>query len=87
MRITSSKHLANAYRDQRKRKGITQSALAAQTTLKQSTISAFENQPDGTKLETLFRLLSALDLELHLTQKNTSQHIDYAKAYGWEHEW
>jgi len=86
MRITSSKALANAYRDQRKRQGVTQSALATQTQMKQSTISAFENQPDGTKLETLFRLLSALDLELHITPKNQGDHSNITCS-GWDEEW
>lgn len=58
--------LANAVRDQRKTRNITQSENAKLVGIKQNTVSAFENNPDGTKLETLFKLLAALDLELHL---------------------
>ncbi|TCJ96214.1 hypothetical protein EV694_1768 [Volucribacter psittacicida] len=32
--------------------------------MKQATVSAFENTPDSTKLETLFKLLAGLELEL-----------------------
>lgn len=81
MHIYSTDMLATSIRDQRKRVHITQSTLAEQTGLKQSTISTFENQPDGTKLETLFKLLSALDLELHLVPKSSE------KTTGWEQEW
>ncbi|WP_181316997.1 helix-turn-helix domain-containing protein [Photobacterium phosphoreum] len=66
MQITSAKMLANAVRDQRKTRNITQSENAKLVGIKQNTVSAFENNPDGTKLETLFKLLAALDLELHL---------------------
>ncbi|MFZ1234857.1 MAG: helix-turn-helix domain-containing protein [Thiofilum sp.] len=81
MHIYSTDMLATALRDQRKRAQITQSTLAEHTGLKQATISALENQPDGTKLETLFKLLSALDLELHLVPKAAN------KTTGWEQEW
>ncbi|WP_239998818.1 helix-turn-helix domain-containing protein [Photobacterium phosphoreum] len=52
MQITSAKILANAVRDQRKTRNITQSETAKLVGIKQNTVSAFENNPDGTKLET-----------------------------------
>lgn len=46
--------LANAVRYQRKAQNITQSNTAKLVGIKQTTVSAFENTPEGTKLDTLF---------------------------------
>ena len=72
MQITSAKMLANAVRDQRKAQNITQSDTAKLVGIKQTTVSAFENKPEGTKLDTLFKLLAALDLELHIQPRNST---------------
>ncbi|VDZ89042.1 XRE family transcriptional regulator [Lelliottia amnigena] len=66
MKITTSTMLANAMRDQRKALELTQAEAAERVGMKQTTVSGFEQNPDTSKLETLFRLLSALDLELHV---------------------
>ncbi|PSW35856.1 transcriptional regulator [Photobacterium phosphoreum] len=86
MQITSAKMLANAVRDQRKTRNITQSETAKLVGIKQNTVSAFENNPDGTKLETLFKLLAALDLELHLQPRNTTAEL-HTNAQKWSEEW
>ncbi|MFT4926589.1 MAG: HTH-type transcriptional regulator/antitoxin HipB [Phenylobacterium sp.] len=82
MQITSASMLANVLRDQRKNKKISQSEAAKTVGIKQTTISAFENSPESTKLATLFKLLAALDLELSVNprsaESNTSQ---------WTEEW
>lgn len=83
MRITTASMLAHAVRDERKKRKLSQQALADLAVIKQSTISAFENNPDGTKLETLFKLLSELGLELHLSERNQP---DSTNA-GWQEEW
>lgn len=41
--------------------------------IKQTTVSDFENKPESTKLETLFKILAALDLELHVTKHGSAQ--------------
>ena len=86
MQITSAKMLANAVRDQRKTRNITQSETAKLVGIKQNTVSAFENNPDGTKLETLFKLLAALDLELHLQPRNTTA-APQTNTQKWSEEW
>lgn len=51
--------------------------------MKQSTVSEFENHPEGTRLDTLFKLLAALDLKLQVVSwrgKNNS-------SDGWDREW
>lgn len=60
MRVTSPTLLAAAVRDQRKISKLTQSEAAKQVGIKQTTVSDFELRPESTKLETLFKLLSAL---------------------------
>ncbi|MDU4092771.1 MAG: helix-turn-helix domain-containing protein [Pantoea sp.] len=83
MKVTSPALLANAVRDQRKIKKLTQSQTAELVGIKQSTVSDFENRPDSTKLETLFKILSALDLELQVVKKG----ITLDKEKIWTKEW
>ena len=78
--------LANAVRDQRKAQNITQSDTAKLVGIKQTTVSAFENTPEGTKLDTLFKLLAALDLELHVQPRNSNAEIQSSNQQ-WNEEW
>jgi HTH-type transcriptional regulator/antitoxin HipB len=48
----------------RKTKGLTQGALAEQVNKRQATVSNLESPEGGATLETLFAVLSALELEL-----------------------
>ncbi len=72
MLIHSPHDLAQYYRDQRKQRGVTQTAVAEDVAVRQDTVSNFENKPDNVRLKTLFQLLSALDMELHLIPKGAS---------------
>ncbi|WP_321528506.1 helix-turn-helix domain-containing protein [Sedimenticola selenatireducens] len=72
MLIHSPKDLAAYYRDQRKARGLSQTEVAEEGVVRQDTVSKFETRPDNVRLETLFRLLSALDLEVHLVPKGES---------------
>jgi HTH-type transcriptional regulator/antitoxin HipB len=83
MKITSATMLAGALKDQRKALNLTQSQAADLVGMKQATVSGFELRPDSCKLETLFRLLSALDLELHVVPRG--QPAD--GNGGWTQEW
>ncbi|MDC9581914.1 helix-turn-helix domain-containing protein [Xenorhabdus sp. PR6a] len=83
MKITSPKTLAVAIRDKRKKIQMTQQKTADLIGMKQSTVSAFENTPEKSKLETLFKLLSALDLELVITERNPNK----CANSGWSEEW
>lgn len=62
--IRSPKELGESLRQQRKAKGLTQSAVGKPVNLVQSKISQIENGTLAIELNTLFRLLAALDLEL-----------------------
>lgn len=83
MKVTSPSLLAAAVRDQRKLSKLTQSEAAKQVGIKQTTVSDFELRPESTKLETLFKLLSALDLELHVVKRGST--LDDSKV--WDREW
>lgn len=83
MKVTSAGALAQAVRDQRKVNKLTQSETAEQVGIKQTTVSDFENKPESTKLETLFKILSALDLELHVVKRGSS----LPDNTSWTQEW
>lgn len=82
MKITSPKLLAQAIKNARTDKQLTQQKTADQIGIKQSTVSGFENQPDKARIETLFKLLSALELELHVTERDSEK-----ITTGWDQEW
>ncbi|OBU02212.1 helix-turn-helix domain-containing protein [Morganella psychrotolerans] len=83
MKVTSPASLANAVRDQRKISKMSQTQTAELIGIKQTTVSDFENKPESTKLETLFKILAALDLELHVTKRGSTP--DEKKI--WNKEW
>ncbi|EAN8916313.1 helix-turn-helix domain-containing protein [Salmonella enterica] len=83
MNVTSPKMLAQAIRDARKQRNLTQRETAACMGMKQSTVSEFENHPEGTRLDTLFKLLAALDLKLQVVSRRGKNNF----SDGWDQEW
>jgi len=79
MLIHSPADLAQYYRDQRKQRGISQVTVAQEIAVRQDTVSKFELKPDNVRLDTLFRLLTALDMEVHLVPKGQSAPVDSSK--------
>lgn len=61
--------LAQTLRGLRKTKGLTQAGAAAKVGLLPKTISSLETDPEPVSLGSLFKLLSALDLELSIRTK------------------
>lgn len=82
MKITSPKLLAQALKNARTDKQLTQQKTAEQIGIKQSTVSGFENQPEKARIETLFKLLAALELEVQLVERDKS-----GQDTGWDQEW
>ena len=74
MIIRSAKDLALYLNDKRKQLKMSQSAVGDLVGLKQDTISKFENSPDNSRIDTLFRILSALNLNISLVEKNQETH-------------
>jgi HTH-type transcriptional regulator / antitoxin HipB len=71
--ITSLQILGQTLRAARKKKKLTQSQLAQATGLNQKTVSEAENGSPGIRIETLFRLLSGLDLNLVLRVRTNAK--------------
>jgi HTH-type transcriptional regulator / antitoxin HipB len=82
MLVQNPKILAAIVRSNRKKQRLSQAFAAARVGLKQSTLSAFETKPEATKLDTLFRILSAANLEIHISHKNKQD-----GPSSWPEEW
>ncbi|EOW3941092.1 TPA: helix-turn-helix domain-containing protein [Vibrio parahaemolyticus] len=81
MLITSPRQLAIHLRDERKHKNLSQEKVADPVGLKQDTISKFEINPETTRIQTLFRILSSLNLEMHIVQKGESSYSNLDDEY------
>lgn len=71
--IFSPKSLGSAIKRQRKLKKLNQKETGSVIKIEQSTVSSVENGAAGTRLETLFHLIAALDLELVIRTKKNSK--------------
>ena len=67
--ISTPGQLASAVKGRRKTLRVTQAAAAARVGLLPKTVSALESKPEKSSLESLFKLLAALDLELVVRAK------------------
>lgn len=83
MFIRSPKELALMVISQRKKYKFTQGEVGRLVGVKQQTISDFENKPESTKINTLFKIIAAVNLELRLEDKNA----DIKKLTEWNEEW
>ncbi|WP_244149131.1 helix-turn-helix domain-containing protein, partial [Rodentibacter mrazii] len=72
MIITSPKMLSQVVREFRYKDNLSQTDISKRAGIKQATISVFENTPESTKIETLFKILTALELELVVQPRPTS---------------
>lgn len=70
LRATTPDQLAAVLRGQRQALGLTQKEAGAQVGLLQKTVSALETDPSGSSLASLYKLLSALKLDLVLEPRN-----------------
>lgn len=73
----SPNQLGVAIQQQRLMRGMSQSELARLAGTSQKTISKIENGNPATKIETVFALMAALDMQMTLAPrgKNTSKNI------------
>jgi len=70
----SPKSLGSAIRRQRKERGLTQKVAGEPFNILQATVSSIESGAPGTQIETIFRMLAALDLEMVIRSKDTSKY-------------
>lgn len=82
MIVNNPNDLANYIRSQREDSRQSQSDIADAVGIKQTTVSSFELKPNGTKLETLFRLLAAMELEIDIRPRNEKDCSE-----DWKEEW
>jgi HTH-type transcriptional regulator / antitoxin HipB len=93
MKVTNAKQLSTYLKDARLNAQLSQSKVASKVGIRQDTVSSFELNPDSTKLETLFKILSALNLELDIKVRNPQlvdeRHHDNATVpeQEWKEEW
>lgn len=66
----TTKDLGNALRQARKAHNLTQAELASRAGIWQRTVSKVETSTSGAKVDTIFDLLAALDLELHIVPRS-----------------
>ncbi|WP_040508434.1 helix-turn-helix domain-containing protein [Leptospira wolffii] len=71
--ITGNKQLGQIVRDRRKQLRISQTILGERVGLNQSTISALEIGKAKVRIDTIFAVLSALDLELIVSSKSSEK--------------
>ena len=72
MVITTAKMLSHVIREFRYQGDLSQTDVAKLAGTTQARISAFENKPERTKLETLFKILAGLELELIVQPRKKS---------------
>lgn len=77
----SPQDIGQAIRQARKDKGLTQKDLAVKSGVWQETISKVETGTASTKVETLFALLAALDLELAVLPRRKGSQADLADIF------
>jgi HTH-type transcriptional regulator/antitoxin HipB len=67
--ITTPSQLSHAVKSERKARGLTQGEVGELVGLLPKTISALENHPESSSIESLLKLLSALGMELTIAPK------------------
>lgn len=70
--ITSPQAMGQFVQRSRKSKGLTQTKVGENFNIDQTTVSSIEQGAAGTRIDTLFRLLAALDLELVVQDKQSN---------------
>ena len=74
--VTSAQMLGSVLRHYRKNQGLTQAAAGRKLNLPQKTVSRMEAGTETMRLDTLFRYMSALGLEMHLESRTGNKLSD-----------
>ena len=70
--LTSSRDLGRLLADYRRRRSLTQSQLATRAGITQATVSKIERGVSQATVETLFRMLAVLELELTVDERDAT---------------
>ena len=87
MKVTNSTQLSAYLKDIRQTRKLSQEKVACKVGIRQDTVSSFERNADATKLVTLFKILSALELELVIQPRNSPPGVAEENGGGWKEEW
>lgn len=79
--ILNLKQLSQSLRGWRKARGLTQAQTGTRVGLLPKTISGLESHPEESTLLSLFKLLSALDLELEIRPKQKGPNASSIKDW------
>jgi HTH-type transcriptional regulator/antitoxin HipB len=74
--IRTPEQIGEAIRRFRKKKGLTQKDICERTNLRIATISSLENGDGGTKLSTLMRVASVLELKFRVSSRDDAPSIE-----------
>lgn len=83
MKITNAKQLSACLKDIRLTENLSQADVARRVGIRQDTVSNFELKASSTKMDTFFKILSALELNLEITPRNEEK----SKDNDWSEEW
>ena len=84
-KITNAKQLSTELRNIRRSKKLSQTDISKKVGIRQDTVSKFEQASESTKLETFFKLLSALELEIEVKPRNANNSNESDST--WNEEW
>lgn len=84
MNITRPEQLSAFVKDYRKKRGFTQSDIAELIGIRPATVSNFENSPETCKLETVFKILAALNLKFDVAERINTHN---KRASDWNEGW
>lgn len=84
MKITRASQLSQCLKNYRLQASLSQEKVADKVGIRQDTVSNFELSPESTRLETLFKILSALNLELDVRPRGSEK---TTQNEGWQEEW
>ena len=84
MKISTTKQLSAYLKDVRLDNELSQTDVAKKIGVRQDTVSNFELRSETTKMDTFFKLLSALELDFEITPRNNKKSNDES---GWKEEW
>lgn len=77
----SPRQLGALIQQRRKAKGLSQTELADLAGLRQERVSKIESGAPGSRIDAVFDLLAALDLEMTLTPRRRSSSADIADIF------
>lgn len=70
MNITRPEQLSTFVKDYRVKQSLTQADVAKLVGIRVATVSNFENRPETCKLETVFKIMAALNLRIDISTRS-----------------